>query len=63
MSGYWKEMVRKETLSVSQLHASRGRCLRGGKVATRQPKPWSAYMPDTSGTAGHTTEDFSLSYQ
>jgi hypothetical protein len=58
MCGYWREMVAKENMTIEARQQSRGRCLRGGRVATRQPQPWSAYMPDTSGTAGHVTEGY-----
>lgn len=53
LSGYWKERLAKEDMSSAQLRQCVARCRVGGKEATRQPRPWSQHMPDTSGTWGH----------
>eukprot|EP01043_Picozoa_sp_COSAG02_P055572 COSAG02_NODE_6463_length_3555_cov_2.861979_2_plen_448_part_00 len=54
-AGAWKEQITKEEMPVSDLLSCVARCRVGQRSATRQPRPWSHHMPDTSGTWGHVT--------
>ena len=55
--GAWKELCRQETIPQEQLQGHAARCRVGERVATRQPRPWSMYMGDTSGSWGHVTTE------
>ena len=61
-AGAWREQIEKEKMPVVDLLACVARCRVGERSATRQPRPWSQYMPDTSGTWGmDASSSFSLS--
>ena len=57
MSGYWRERLAKEDMSAAELNQSVSHCRIGGRVASRQPRPWSIHMPDTSGSWGHVSTE------
>ena len=54
-AGAWKEQITKEEMPVPELLSCVARCRVGHRSATRQPRPWSHHMPDTSGNWGHVT--------
>ena len=57
MAGAWKEQVAREDMPVSDLLGCVARCRIGERTATRQPRPWSQHMPDTSGSWGVSKND------
>jgi hypothetical protein len=54
-AGAWKEQITKEEMPVPELLSCVARCRVGERHASRQPRPWSHYMADTSGSWGHVT--------